>query len=162
MQDIGGFAHFHHESRTAGRQIIRRANAGKDAIYRADDRPFRRDKTAQMRQQHNQCGLAHVSGFAAEIRAGHDQHPPLFRFKLQIIGHKRLVQHLFHHRVTTGLNRNARFSDQFRRIPAQRGGAFGQIAQDIQFRQYGGAGLKRGQAGNQLVEQRVIENFFPR
>ena len=77
MQNIGGFGHLNHKGRTTGRQVIRCAHAGKDAIDRTYLNLLRRNIAADVGQQGDQCGLAHIGTFTAHIRPGDDQHPAL-------------------------------------------------------------------------------------
>ena len=91
VQDIGGLAHLHHESRAAGRQIVGSADASENPVDRPNHCLLGGDEAAKMCQQRDQRGLAHVSGFAAEIGAGDDQHSPLLGFELQIVGYEQLV-----------------------------------------------------------------------
>ncbi len=79
VQNIGGFSHLHHKGRAAAGQVIRRADAGKDAIDGPDLHLLRRDVAADIGQQRNQRGLAHIGTFTAHVRPGDDQHPPLRR-----------------------------------------------------------------------------------
>jgi hypothetical protein len=88
VQNIGGFGHLHHKGRAAAGQV-RRADAGKDAIDGADLHLLRRDVAADIGQQRNQRGLAHIGTFTAHVRPGDDQHSPLRR-QLQRVGDKRL------------------------------------------------------------------------
>ena len=50
VQDIGGFSHLHHKGRAAAGQVIRRADAGEDAIDRANFYFLRRDVAADIGQ----------------------------------------------------------------------------------------------------------------
>ena len=89
MQNVGGFGHFYHKGRTTGCQIIRRAHAGKDPIDRAYFHFLRRNVAADVGQQRNQRGLAHIGTFTPHIRTGDDQHPSLRR-EVKRVGDKRL------------------------------------------------------------------------
>ena len=162
MQDVGGLAHFHHEGRAAAGQIVGRADAGENAVERPDHRPLGGDEAADMSQQRDQGGLTHQGGFAAGVGTSDDQHPPLFGLQHQVVGRERLFQRLFDHRMTAGLDLDSRCGGQFRRVPAQGGGPFGQVGQHVQFRQRGGAGLQRGQLGDQMVQQGVVQDSLPR
>ena len=108
VQDISGFGHLHHKGRTAGGEIVRRADAGENAIDRTNGRLLRGHEAADTGQQHNQRRLSHIGAFTAHVRAGNHQHAAL-RGKRQRVSDKRLFQHLLHHRVTPAGELNARF-----------------------------------------------------
>ena len=161
MQDIGGFSHLHHKGRAAAGQVIRRADAGKDAIDRPDLHLLRRDVAADIGQQRNQRGLAHIGTFTAHVRPGDDQHPPLRR-QLQRVGDKRLFQHLLDHRMAAFADANARLIAKGRAAVVQGFRAFRQVDQHVQLGQRACARLQVGKMRQQQVEQFVIKLFFQR
>ncbi|VTM87515.1 Uncharacterised protein [Raoultella ornithinolytica] len=146
---------------TAACQVICRADAGKDAIDRADFNFLRRDVAADIGQQRNQRGLPHIGTFTAHIRAGNNQHPALRR-QAQRVGDERLLQHLFDHRVTAFADANTRFIAEGRAAVVQGFRAFGEVNQYIQFRQRAGALLKVGKVRQQHIEQLLVELFLQR
>ena len=147
VQDVGGFGHLHHEGRTAGSQIVRRADAGEDAIHRADGGLGGRHVTADVRHQHNQRRLPHIGAFTAHVRAGDDQHAALWR-QGERVGDKRLAQHLLYHRVAAFGNADPRLFTHGWASVVQGIGALGQIGQHVQLGQCGGALLQFRRCGS--------------
>src|SRR5207247_7277045 len=72
VDDVRSFIHLDHESRLPTREIVIGADASENAIDQANLRAFRRDETADLRHQHNQCDLTDVSGFSRHVRTGDD------------------------------------------------------------------------------------------
>ncbi|CNU11946.1 Uncharacterised protein [Salmonella enterica subsp. enterica serovar Bovismorbificans] len=138
MQNVRGFGHLHHKGRTPGGQVIRCADAGKNTVDGADFHVLRRNVTADIGQQGDQCRLPHIGTFTAHIGAGNDQHPALRR-QVERVSDKRLIQYLFNHRVATFGNTDTGFIGKCRAGVIQRPGAFGQVNQHIQLRQRVGA-----------------------
>ena len=60
VEDVGGFDHFHHESRAASRQVVAGADAGENAVDGADLCLLRRYEAAGVGEQHNQRALPHI------------------------------------------------------------------------------------------------------
>ena len=59
-----------------------------------------RHEAADVGEQGDQRGLAHVGRFAAHVRAGDDEHAPAIR-QAKVVGHERIFQDLLDHRMTT-------------------------------------------------------------
>ena len=87
-QDGGGFAHFHHEGALPPGQVVRRADAGKDAVAQADVGLARGHEAADMRQERNQCHLAHIGALARHVGAGDDEHAVVAGIHGHVVGHK--------------------------------------------------------------------------
>ena len=85
-----------------------------------------------MGQQDNQCGLAHIGGFATHVGAGNHQHAPLF-VQVQVIGDKGCFQHLFNHRVATTTDLDARLLREGGWNQTETVGAFCETDQRVQF-----------------------------
>ena len=161
VQDVGGFAHLHHKGRTPAGQVVAGADAGEYAVHQRQLAAGGGDETADMGQQHNQCGLAHVGGFTAHVRAGNDQHA-CGVIEVQVVGHERRAQHLLDHRVATLADAHARLIGKARAVEVEGQGAFAEVAQHIQLGQGCGAVLQVGQMTDQVLQQLVVEQFFPR
>ena len=160
VQDIGGFGHFHHEGGAATGYVIRGAHASEDPVHRAKHGAVGGHETAGVGQQGNQGGLAHVGGLTAHVRAGDHQHAA-FGIHQQVVGHKRLVEQLLHHRVPTFLHIKSWLVGKFRRGEAQGRGSFGEVAQHVEFGQGLGGVLQRGQLFGHGFQDVVVQAFFP-
>ena len=73
IQNRGDFAHFHQKGGAAAREIVGGADAREDAIGDGQARLFGGNERADLRQQHDERGLAQVGGFAAHVGAGDEQ-----------------------------------------------------------------------------------------
>ena len=160
VEDVRGLGHFHHKGGAPASDVVGGAHTGENPVHRANHRPVRGHETAAIGEQGDQCRLSHVGGFTPHIGAGNHQHSPMPVHK-HVIGHKRLIQQLFHHRVTAGVDVQARFVTEFRGGKAQAGGPLGEVAQHIQLRQGLGAVLQLGQGARQCFQQFVVEAFLP-
>ena len=67
MQDVGGFSHLHHEGGLASSEIIHSANAGKNAISKANPGLLGWYPATDLSQQLDQSDLADITAFAAGI-----------------------------------------------------------------------------------------------
>ena len=161
VQDVGGFGHLHHKRRAATGQIIAGANAGVDAIERADGGLRSRYVAADVRQHRNQRDLAHVGGFAAHVGAGDDKHAPA-GVQLQIVGYEGRLAETLDHRVACAAQPQHRFIDQLRLAPVEARGAIGERAQCVDLGKRHGGGLQRAQAIDELREQFFIALLFAR
>ena len=159
VEDVGGFGHFHHEGGASRGQLVGGADAGENAVHRADASHLRRYVAAHVGEQHDQRHLAHVGGFAAHVGAGDDQQAPV-HVQAQVVGHEGSVQGLFHHRMAPGLDLQYRFRNQFRLAPVQAQGPFGQAQQAVQRGDRGNRVLQAIQLARQLAEQGVIKQLF--
>ena len=75
VQDVGGFRHLDHEGRASAGKIVGGADAREDLVDRADLRArCAGTKRAAVRKQRDQRDLPHVSGFAAHVGAGDEEH----------------------------------------------------------------------------------------
>ncbi|MNG01285.1 hypothetical protein D3C84_842570 [compost metagenome] len=159
VQNVRGFAHFHHEGRAPAGQVIAGTDPGEDAV---DERQFatgRRHEAADMRQQHNQSGLTHVGGFTAHVRAGDHQHARVV-VQAQVVGHERRGQHLLDHWMTALADAHARLTDEARAVQVEVQRTFGQVAQDVQLGQGAGGVLQRWQLADQVFEQRFVQHLL--
>jgi hypothetical protein len=66
--------HLDHEGALAARELVARPHPGKEPIGDADGRPSRRDKAADLRQQHQEHRLADVGTLARHVGAGDEEH----------------------------------------------------------------------------------------
>ena len=71
-QDVCDLAHFKHEGRLAGGEIIGCADAGEHPIDNADDGAFCRNERAYLRHEHDKRRLPHIGGFTRHIGTGDD------------------------------------------------------------------------------------------
>ena len=96
------FIHFDHERRLTARQIIRRANASKDAVNDADFCAFRRNKASHMRHQRDERDLTHVCAFTRHVRTRNDEHSVIIVIKKRAVWNKLIlsVHACFHNRMT--------------------------------------------------------------
>ena len=164
VEDVAGLGHLDHEGGLAAGQVVAGADAGEDAVDRADHRARGRHEAADVGQQHDQRVLAHVGALAAHVRAGDHQHPArvLARFGLQhqVVGLERLGAHRLHHRVAAAFDPQAGIVHQFRLRPVQRLGAFGEGGQHVQFAQCGGAALEWFQGLVERIEQCLVQQLL--
>ena len=160
VEDVGGFRHLHHEGGAATGQVIRRTDTGKDPVQIADAGAGGRHTAAQVGEQGNQRGLAHVGGFTAHVRASDDHHTAGI-VQMQAVGHEGVIQHLLHHRVAAIDNLDDGFLvHQLRAYPVQCLGAFCQGGQHIQFGHGSGAALQGVQVGGHFFQQLLIQTLF--
>ncbi len=117
-------------------------------------------ETADMREQHDQRGLAHIGRFAAHVRAGDDQHAPGI-VEGQVVRFEWIAAHLLDDRMAAAHDADAAALDQLRRLPVQRVGALGQIGEHIEFG-YRGSGLACSAVRRSIeeVEQRFVQRAF--
>ncbi|MNS44574.1 hypothetical protein D3C72_770190 [compost metagenome] len=159
VQDVRGFAHFDHEGRTPAGQVIAGTDSGEDAVDQRQLTTGCRHEAADVRQQHDQSGLAHVGGFTAHVRTGDHQHARVV-VEAQVVGHERRGQNLFDHWVTTLGNAHARLADEARAVQVEVQCTLGQVAQDVQFGQ-GACGVLQGrQLGDQVFEQCFVQHLL--
>ena len=86
-------------------QIVRRADAGEDAVDDADRRAVRGHEAADLRQGDDLRHLPHIGAFARHVGAGHDQHAVLVGVHQRIVGNERLVrEHALDDRVAAVLD----------------------------------------------------------
>ena len=121
---------------------------------------LRRDETAAVREQCNQCDLAHVGGFAAHVRAGDQQHAASI-IQRGVIGCE-LIHLRFHHRMPPLRDADLRLVGKLRRAEIQRGGAFGKGGEHIEFGDGGGDALQCRDVRRELIEQLFVKKFFAR
>ena len=103
VEDVAGLAHLDHEGRLAAREVVAGADAGQDAVDRADHRARRRHEAADVREQHDQRVLAHVGRLAAHVRAGDHQHAAVV-VQHQVVGFERLAAHRLDHRMAAAFD----------------------------------------------------------
>ncbi len=89
IEDIGGLHHLHHKGGVARRQVIGGTDTGEDTVDGPQDCLVGRHIAADVGQDHDERGLAHVGGLAAHIGAGNDEHLALC-VHAQVIGDKGL------------------------------------------------------------------------
>ncbi|MNP98267.1 hypothetical protein D3C85_108810 [compost metagenome] len=161
VQDVGGFAHLDHEGRTATGQVIAGTDSSEDAV---DQRQFATGcghEAANVSEQHDQCGLAHVGGFTTHVRAGDHQHTGVV-IQAQVVGHERRGQHLLDHRVTTLRDAHARLADEARAVQVKIQRTLGEVAQHVQFGQRAGGVLQRWQLADQVFQQGFVKHLLAR
>ncbi|MNF60177.1 hypothetical protein D3C84_417880 [compost metagenome] len=161
MQDIGGLAHLYHEGGAAAGQVVAGADTGEDTVHQRQLATGRRHEAADVGEQDDQGGLAHVGRLTAHIRAGNDQHAGGV-VQVQVVGHEGRVQHLLHHRVAALVDAHAGLVDETRAIQIEVQRALAEVAQHVQLSQGGGGVLQRRQLLDQQLQQFVVEQLFPR
>ena len=70
VEDVGGFAHFDHEGRAVGSEVVGCADTGKDLVDGPDLGGIGGDEAAGVCHEDNVGNLAHISGFATHVGAG--------------------------------------------------------------------------------------------
>ncbi len=151
MQDVGGFGHFDHEGGTSAGKVVGCADAGEDLIQFAKFGLLRRDEAAAVREQRDECDLAHVGGFTAHIGTSDQQH--LTRgVQVGIVGDE-LLNLRFHHRMASFAYFQHGFAHELRRAEIQCGGAFGKRGEHIQFGKCGGDALQLRNMRRKLIQQ---------
>jgi hypothetical protein len=74
VENVRRFGHLEHEGGAAAGQIVGGADARENAVERPQDRALRRHEAADVRENDDERGLAHVGALAAHVRAGDDEH----------------------------------------------------------------------------------------
>ena len=92
-QDVRRFAHLHHERGLSAGEVIRRADAGENAVGDGDFRFLRRDERPDVRHQRNQRHLPHVGAFARHVRPGDDAHAAVISIHVRVVGHESALAH---------------------------------------------------------------------
>ncbi len=161
MQDVGGFCHLDHERRAPTCEIVGRADPRENAVQRSDDGAVRRHVAAHVRQQHDQGGLPHVSGFPAHVGSSDDQHATS-AVQPQIVRDEGIFGKALHHGMATGLDVQARFTDKVRPSPLEHAGAFGERSDGVQLRKRRGRGLHRSEPVDELGEDLLVDLFLAR
>ena len=157
-QDIGSFAHFHHESALSACQVIGRAHAGEHVVHQGDVGLLGGDEGTHVGHQDDQGHLAHVGAFACHVGAGDDLHALVVDVHVRVVGHKHAVaERPLHHRV-------AAIADQQRALLVEDGprivvfpGHPGQGKQGIQPFQRFRRALEPLHAGRDLAAHAVEE-----
>ncbi len=161
VEDIGGLGHLHHKGGAAGGEIVRRSDAGEDAVDGADAGAVGGHEGADMSQQHDQRGLAHVGRFTAHVGTRDDQHPPL-PLQPDGVGDKGVGHHLLHHRMAARFDQDLILINEGRAAVVEGLGPLGQVGQHVQLRQCGGRLLQIAEVGQQSIEQLFVEPFLQR
>ena len=101
FQDLCHLGHLHHKGGLAGRQIVRRTDAGEDGVHHAHVAAGCRHEGTDLRHQCDQRILTHIRGFTCHIGAGDDQAAVGGAVEGGVVGHKQAaLEHLLYHRVT--------------------------------------------------------------
>ncbi len=145
VENVRRLGHFEHEGRASARQIVRGADAGENAIHGSQHRAAGRHVAADMGQNDDERGLAHVGALAAHIRAGDDQHAARV-IEAQVIGYEGLAAGALDHRMAPAVDQQHGLVDQFRLSTIQSGGALGKAVEHIDLRDGGRGRLQRRQA----------------
>ena len=166
VQDVRHLRHLHHKGGLAGGEVIAGADSGEDAVHHADVGLGRRDKAAHLGHEDDQRHLAHVSRFARHVGAGDDGHPVLFFAHKGVVGdEKRVLEHLFHHRVAAlaDLDDAGLVHVGAAVVVSHRHGGEGGQGIDLRHRRGGflDAGGRVGDLLTQLREQLVFQGHHP-
>ena len=103
-------------------------------------RASRRHVAADIRQQRDQRGLAHERRFTAHVRAG-DQQQLARALRVGVVGDELLDLRFDHRMPSLARCRCPRRRRTAARDPVERGGAFGEGGQQIEFGERGGDAL---------------------
>ena len=105
VQNIRHLTHLHHKGRLTGSEIVRCADAGKDAVGHADACTFCRHKAAHLRHQRDERNLTHIRGLTRHVWTGNDCNAVRAVVQLRIICDKhRVAQDALDHRMAAVLN----------------------------------------------------------
>src|SRR5579871_3231860 len=85
VEDDGCFGHFDHEGRSTASQIVRRSDAGENAIDQGKRCSVGRDEGAHLGEYGDECSLAEVGGLAAHIRACDEGDEVSVRVKVKVV-----------------------------------------------------------------------------
>ena len=166
MEDVAGLAHFDHEGRLPAREVVAGADAGEDAVDRAEFRLRRRDEAADVREQHDQCVLAHVRRLAAHVRTRDHEHASsalaIVAVQPQIVRLERFVAHRFHHRMAAAFDVQPCVVDQCRPGPVEFARAFGEAAQHVEFAQRTRGALQWFEVAVEFVENAFVQQLLAR
>ena len=157
VQDVGGLRHLDHERRAAPGKIISRTDAGEHAIERSDLRRRGRHEAADVREDHDQCRLAHEGALAAHVRAGDHPHAGR-RVEREIVRYERSVDETLDHRMAAATDAQHGAIDQFRGHPAQRRRPFGEGGQGVELGDGRGGVLQRRQHRGEPLQQRFPQH----
>ena len=155
IQDGRGLGHLDHEGRAAAGQVVGGADAGEDAVDRAQAADLGRHPAAAVGQQHDQRGLAHVGGLAAHVGAGQHHHPVAL-VEHAVVGHEMLDRRL-HHRMAAAADLDARQAGELGRHPAQGLRAQRERGQHVDLGDRAADGLPCGHRSGQGIEQLLVE-----
>ena len=115
MQDVGGFTHLYHERRATAGEVVR----GTDASEYSVDGPHAHGggghEAADVGENHDECGLAHVRRLTTHVGAGDDEHPRV-GVEQQIVCDERRVEATLHHRMTSVADHHAGFAGEQRTV----------------------------------------------
>ena len=107
LEQLGHFAHLHHEGGLSGGQVVGGPDAGEHPVHHADVGGAGGDIAAHLGHEHNEGHLAHVGGFTCHVGAGDDGQTVLVFVHVGVVGHEKGVfQGVLHHRVAALLNVN--------------------------------------------------------
>jgi hypothetical protein len=153
VQDGGGFGHFDHEGRAAGGEVVGGADAGEDAVERAEHAALAGTIAADVGEQGDQRRLPHVGRFTAHVRAGDQQQAAAFVSKQAVVGDEGFDCWPFRP-STTGWRpplRSTRFRSQIPACsPVALEGGVGKAGQQVELGDGAGDGLQRAARGQQF------------
>ena len=158
VQDRRRFGHLDHEGRAAARQVVVGADAGEDAVDRADGGAGGRHIAADIGQQHDERGLAHEGRFTAHVRAGDEQQAALVR-QLAVVRDEALDL-LFDHRMAAFDDGEARRIDQLWCAPVVLQGVAGQGDEGVDLGDAGGDALQVADVRRQADQQLFVQLLF--
>ena len=111
---------------------------------------------ADVRQNDDERGLAHVGALAAHVRAGDDQHAARV-VEAQVVGDEGFAAGAFDHRMASAVDPQHRLLDQFRLRAIERRGALGETVEHVDLRNRGRGRLQRRQARGQVIQQCLVQ-----
>ena len=128
-QDLRRFGHLQHEGGLGVGQIVGRADAGVNGVYRPQAAAFGGHVAAHAGQQGDEGHLPHVGAFAAHVGAGDDLQA-LARPQVRAVGNESALATFLQARLHDGVaacgDVNARLAREFGPAPLKRVGALGQ------------------------------------
>ena len=160
VEDVRRLAHLHHERALPPREVVARADAGKDAVHEIHARGRGGEEAAGVREQSEQRDLADVSGFARHVWAG-DQgdlrrrsgRRPACRYggKLGVIRHEALLgQRLVEDGVARVAEQQLPGVGDFRPRVVEVTRGLGEARERVEIRQCGGGLLDGSEAADDL------------
>ena len=113
VEDVRRLGHFEHEGRAAAGQIVGGADARENAIQGPKDRAPRRHEAADVREDDDERGLAHVGALSAHVRARDDEHAARI-IEAQVVGNEGFAAGALDHRMAPAIDQQHRLLDQLR------------------------------------------------
>ena len=163
IADVGGLVHLDHESALPAREVVVRADAGKNAIGNSDFRLLRGHPRSDLRHENEERDLADVGAFSGHVRAGDDEEAVRGVVERGVVGdefflHERLIQN----GVATIGDADAEVVADLWSAVAEKTRGFGEAGEDIERGDGGCGGLKRCKFAQDFVAELDEKFVFQR